>query len=73
MLRILGILAGGVTAQLREKSETASKVVDSLRQLKGGRLRACFTFFAPLGMYPKDPRIFSVFLATAGVVFPCFL
>lgn len=29
MLRILGILAGGDTAQLREKSETASKVAGS--------------------------------------------
>ncbi len=67
----LGYLLGGIPAQLREKSETASKVVDSLRHHKGGGLRACFAFFAPLGMYPKDPRIFSVFLTTVGVVFPC--
>ena len=66
----LGYLLGVIPAQLREKSETASKVVDSLRHLKGGRLRACFAFFTPLGMYPKDPHIFSVFLTTAGVFSP---
>ncbi|MFP3513333.1 hypothetical protein SB775_27965, partial [Peribacillus sp. SIMBA_075] len=59
MLRILGILAGGVTAQLREKSETASKVVDSLRHLKGGRLRACFVFFTPSQQVSQRPSLFS--------------
>ncbi len=35
--------------------------------LKGGRLKACFPFFTPLGMYPKDPRFFLRFPLTSFI------